>query len=435
MEKEKLEEKTWKISKANKKYNGKRLKRQFGVCVFSITIIIILVLIGLCIYNKYECEFWNVPRIQEDEIFYDEMKDRIINESEKSTLDEYNSNEFEDVYTIINKDFELYSNTDSNDLDYQGIKLLEYDNSNKNYAEIYLILYDYRTEPSYYYTVKITDTDSKSILLDENNKNIEEKSIYGGVIEGIRIEKTKLNSTINITVVEKENNNTINESQIELDLSKDLSTKEEINGKNRVSANLIDVIFEYIDSENVYEETTQYAYSLNLVGEIFSVDIKAQYGNRLFSEEHIDFRADRNVNNLTLNQAFEDMSLICSTMGNYSLSDVYGFERTDSQGNVLETVTINFDEMKKLARGEKIVKNGQEYTAEMLTDVDGITYKKLGEEIIGDNINAIKYIIPENKDYVYYMFVYKDYIYEITCPTNERVKKDVQEFLDSIVLN
>lgn len=86
---EDFEPKTWKISKANDKNRGKRLKRQFKVFIISVTIIIILVLIGICIYNKYECEMWNVPKVQEDEIFYDEMENIIYeDESDVELFDE-----------------------------------------------------------------------------------------------------------------------------------------------------------------------------------------------------------------------------------------------------------------------------------------------------------------------------------------------------------
>lgn len=432
MKKEDLEDKTWKMSKLNKKHKGKRLKRQFIVFLFSLALIAIIVLIALYIYNKYECEVWKTHKVPEDEIFYNQIEKDFDDMSENINSYNDDTNNYENVYSIINKKFSTYQDTNSY-LENEISELLEYDDSNDEYAKIYLIIYSDVTE---LYSIEVTDSTGNNLLIDEN---IQEKGIYTGSIEELKIKKIELDSIININVIEKDskNNTIVNESLVQLDLSKDLVQKENMKSMGKVSRDLIDVTFEYTDSENVYESINTYEYTSNLIGSSVSVELKEQYGDKLFGLAYIDFIANKNVNNLTLEEAFNSMNLIFSSFGNYPLSDVYKLEITDEQGNFIEELAVNFDEMKKLASGEKIIKNGKEYTSKMILGYDpsGITYEKLGEEKIGNNIDAIKYQAMNNDDYVNYMFIYKDYIYEITCPTNNRVEKEVQEFLDSIELN
>lgn len=439
MKKENLEDKTWKISKANKKHNGKRFKRQFLVFLFSIAIIAIVVLIGICIYSKRECELWKIPEIVEDLNIEEDFLEEDIEEDYEEEIDEqdeeesYKFEEFEDVYSIEDKDFYLYDDSFIIEDEHRGFKLLEYDNSNKDYALIYYIFYDYTTDPSYYYALQITDSGLNSVLLDEKNQQEKEERIIGGTISTAKIKKVDLNSKIIITVSEKIENNTSykKEAKIEIDLSKDLVQKEKIEQNNIEQEKLMDASFLYIYDEYFYKGDILHAYSTNLIGENVSIRLKAQFGNKLIDYSHIDFSAEKNVNNLNLNQAFEDYKLITENMGQYGLSDVYGLDIAN--GN--EIVLVNFDEMKNLAKGQTITKNGKNYSKKDFSIFDGISIEKVSDEIIGNNIKTVKYVTPGEEDSVFYMFIYKGNIYTVKVPTDNRVKEEVQNFLDSIELD
>lgn len=434
MKKEEVENKTWKISKTNKKHIGKRFKRQFLVFLFSIAVITIAVLVVVCIYNKREWELWIVPEeIEEiEDIDYSEIEDEEVYESEESDALEAFSN----IYSIEDKDFYFDNYMNSlPDYEVRGFKLLEYDNSNKDYALIYYVFYDYTTDPSYYYTLEITDSNSNSLLIDEKNQTIKEQRIIGGVISPARIKKIDFDSTITITASEKIEDEISykKEGKVQINLSKDLVPKEKIEQKNIKQDKLIDVNFSYIDDEYYYHGDTSHAYSENLIGENVSAALKAQFGNKLLDYEHIDFSAEKNVNNLTLNQAFEAYKLITENMGQFGLSDVYGLSIENSKED--EIVLVNFEEMKNLAKGQNITKNGKSYSKKDFSIFASISIEKIGEENIGSDIKTIKYKTFGEQDKIYYMFVYKDNIYTLKVPNDERVNEEVQNFLDSIELD
>ena len=124
--------------------------------------------------------------------FYINIKDK----------DKTNSNQLlseTGIYSIKEKNFYLFEDENDRSEEYRGIKLLEYDNSNNDYAEIYYILYDYSTDPSFYYTLEITDEDDNSLLIDEKK----EQQIIGGIVSTAKIKKLSLGKKIVFSVFEK----------------------------------------------------------------------------------------------------------------------------------------------------------------------------------------------------------------------------------------
>lgn len=350
----------------------------------------------------------------------------------KTNLEQFSSKATE-VYSIKDKDFYLYKDADGRYEDFRGIKLLEFDNSAKNYIEIYYVSYDYTTDPSFYYSLEITDESNNSLLLEGEK----EQQVIGGVVSTVKIKKLSLDRKINFSIFEKntETNDIINSSQIQIDLEKDLEEKVKINqSSNLKNGKLGDVNFKYIDSKTVYFGTTSHAYSKKLVGENASLPIKIQYGNRLIQEEHIEVSYNKNVNNLNLEEAFENLVLINYNFGQYGLSDVYGMDITNKQGEVIDTVIINFEEMIKLCKGLAIQKDGKEYTKSSFDGFADMSMIKDENVVIGNGINAIKYHFESDEDYEHYMFIYKDNIYEIKIPINQRINYEIQQFLNSLEL-
>ncbi len=333
-------------------------------------------------------------------------------------------------FSIINKDFELFEDKYNREKEYRGIKLLEYDNTNKDYAEIYYISYDYYTDPSYEFTVKIMDELNSSILISGEK----EQRIIGGVISSAKIKKQEKKNIITFAVYEKEGDKTLNTNSVQINIGKDLEVKKSINqSKDLKEAKLLDCKFKYIDNQYIYYGTIENEYSEKLIGENYSIPIKVQYGNRLLQAEHIDFSGEKNVNNLNLENAFNSLALITSEFGQYGLSDVYSLDIANSNGQ--ESLLVSYDELIKLCNGQSIQKNGKTYTKYSFERFAEIAYKKQAEVTIGNGIKAIKYSNDKDKDYDYYMFMHKDNIYFITVPNEERANEIVSLFLNSIQTN
>lgn len=400
--------------------NKEQIKIKFSTFI-TIVLILIIIVIGICFYISKKNKEEN-------------LKSRNEATYENTQMSEETQTK-EKVYSIKEKDFYLFDDAYDRGDGNRGMKLLEYDNSNSNYVEIYYILYDYTTEPGYYYTLEITDELDNNILISGNK----EEKITGGIVSTVKIKKISLKSKINFSVSEKsETTNSItNNSKIQVDLENDLEEISKIDQILNVKKGILgDVIFEYINSENVYFGKTSHSYSQTLVGENCSLPIKIQYGNYLETEEHIDFWCDKNVNNLTLDEAFKSLGLITQTFGQYGLSDVYGMDITTQQGEVIDTVVIDFDEMMKLCNGSSIEKYGKQYNKDDFNEFSTMTMIKDKDVEIGKGIKAIKYYLAENDEFEFYMFIYKDNIYDIRNPVNNsRIYDEIQHFLDSLELN
>lgn len=359
--------------------------------------------------------------------------DVIKNEIIENKLEETNTIENEvsikNVYTISDCDFDLFEDDDRDG----GIKIFEYDDSNEDYAEIYYVSYDYTTDPSYKYTLEITDESNKSVLY--NNKK--EENVIGGIVSKVKIKKLTLKEKITFSIFEKnsETNEIYDDAKIQIDLSKKLKVKEKIDKSSKiVSRTLGDVKFKCIYDEYEYFGTTSHSYSKNLIGENCSFSVNTQYGDRLINEEHIEVSYDKNVNNLSLEKAFENLNLITSNVGQYGLSDVYGMDIYDKKGEHQKTVVITFEDMIDLCNGLTIEKDGEKYTKDSFETNAEMSLLKDEMVEIGKGIQALKYHYSTDESVEYYMFEYNNNIYYIRIPKDEKVNDEVKLFLDSLEL-
>ena len=67
--------------------------------------------------------------------------------------------------------------------------------------------------------------------------------------------------------------------------------------------------------------------------------MKSQYGNDLVVTSYMEFRYYKNVNELSLNEAFDNMVLIEENAGHYGLSDVYELA-INNNGEIIDSKTI-----------------------------------------------------------------------------------------------
>ena len=308
--------------------------------IIEIFLVIVLITIGI-LYFYYTAESTiseKVNNTMENKI---EIKNVENNLNNNTVVNNKNDN----VFSIKNKKTHLYKEDSNYDLDYSGFKVLEYDNTNSSYAQIYYILYDYVTDPAYSYILEIIDSYGNSLL--ENGKK--EENIMGGIVTPIKIKKVDFNNKLRIKVYEKNGIKVENSVELEIDLSKELEEKKRIDRTAELKdGKLGNLKFKYISSKNVYFGPTSHAYSKKLIGENASFPVKIQYGNYLESSEYIDLFCEKNVNNLSLERAFESLALINKSVGNYGLSDVYGKDIVDNTGNVVDTAIVTFDEMIKI---------------------------------------------------------------------------------------
>jgi len=162
--------------------------------IIEIFLVIVLITIGI-LYFYYTAESTiseKVNNTMENKI---EIKNVENNLNNNTVVNNKNDN----VFSIKNKKTHLYKEDSNYDLDYSGFKVLEYDNTNSSYAQIYYILYDYVTDPAYSYILEIIDSNGNSLL--ENGKK--EENIMGGIVTPIKIKKVDFNNKLRIKVYEK----------------------------------------------------------------------------------------------------------------------------------------------------------------------------------------------------------------------------------------
>ncbi len=426
----------------------KNFKKHISIFII---LILVLIIIGLVVYIFYQNNLKenNEEIAQNKNSKTEELTDKepeAKQEDEDESILDYNElyeEEFyrsedeyfnENIYGIKDHNFFLdQDNTYNLDDEHRGMKLLEYDNSNKDFAQIYYTFSDYTTDPSYRYLIEINDENGKSLFYSGKKQ----ETMIGGMISVAKIEKVDLSKKIVIKISEKfEPDNIIEKSaELELDLSKDLEKKVKIDqSKDETFGKIGDVTFKYIYDQYVYFGTTSHAYSEKLRGENCSIPVKAQYGNKLMSGEHIEFSCEKNVNDLSAEEAFNALKIINYNFGQYGLSDIYSLSITNSDGEIIEEVIVSFDEMLDLCNGLTIEKNGKTYTKDSFEKYAEMRMTKDGVYTIGNGIKAIKYHFePANIDDEY-MFVYKDNIYYVRLPKNVRIESAVQDFLDNLEL-
>lgn len=419
------EENDWKVSNQNKKTGKKRFLRQIIVFFISIFIIAIAVLIGLVIYNNKPGEVIESNDIIENK---SENTNTVEENLEKVSLDEK-------IYSIEDKDFYFEDEEENED---NGIKLYEYDNTNSKYAEIYYHLNTYLTDPSYSYIIEAKNEEGKSLLLNERENSVSEREVVGGVTSSIKIDKENLGAKIDITVKEmcehSARSRTLErKANVTLDLNKDLEEQEKVDfSSNTATYELEDIKFEVYKDENVGKDS-YIMVSPNCRRINYSISLSTQYGNRIVSEEHISFYAINNINNLSLDDAFDIEKQILEKVGNYGLSDQYNLIVSNGNSEVTSEFEITFEDMKKLIEGNEINVNGKRITAQdVLGESESLKIGDSSKVTIANGIKAIKYNYKTETDRTNYMFILNEYIYYIQVPNNEKYEENVNLFLDSL---
>lgn len=419
-----MEENNWQVS--NKKGGNKRFLRQLIVFVISIIIIAIAILI-VVIFNKNNAEKLgkNDSKIENNVEIQNEVEKNLA--VEKTSIDNK-------VYSIEGKDF-YFQNEEENE--YTGIKLYEYDNTNSRYAKIYYVLNSYTTDPSYNYIIEAKSENGESLLLNDRDNKISEREVTGGVVSFIKIDKERLGSKIDITVKEMLEHSTSTrtlerQGNVILELEKDLEEQEKINFKNDTSRyELGDIRFETYREDKISKDTYQ-ASSSNCNRENYSIEIATQYGNKVVYEKNIQFYNVKNVNNLTLDEAFEIERKIEETIGNYGLQDEYTIFASNGSGEIKNEYKITFEDMKALIDGKDVATGGKRISARDISDEEDNLKVKSNSKTTINGINAIKYDYKTDEDTVNYMFIENGYIYYISVPTGEKYEENVNIFLDSL---
>lgn len=419
------EENDWKVSNQNKKNGKKRFLRQLIVFLIAIIVIGIVILVALFVYKNKSGKVVENSTISENKSTPTNTVEEVV---QKVSLDEK-------VYSIEDKDFYF---EDEEEDEENGIKLYEYDNTNSNYAEIYYNLMSYTTDPSYSYIIEAKNEEGKSLLLNERENSISEREMIGGITSYIKIDKENLGSKIYITVKEmyehSAKSRTIErQATTTIDLSKDLEEQKKVNFTSSTAAyELEDIKFETYKDEKI-DKNTYMPYSSNCKGTSYSIGVSAQYGNRIVSEEHIEFYAINNINNLSLNEAFDTEIKILENIGDYGLLDKYKIYVSNGSGEITNEFEITFEEMKELLEGKEVNINGKRISAQDISnDEDNIKLGESSNVTIANGIKAIKYNYKNETDRTKYMFILNGYIYYINVPNAPRYETNVNLFLNSL---
>ena len=419
------EENDWKVSNQNKKNGKKRFLRQLIVFLIAIIVIGIVILVALFVYKNKSGKVVENSTISENKSTPTNTVEEVV---QKVSLDEK-------VYSIEDKDFYF---DDEEEEEENGIKLYEYDNTNSNYAEIYYNLMSYTTDPSYSYIIEAKNEEGKSLLLNERENSISEREMIGGITSYIKIDKENLGSKIYITVKEmyehSAKSRTIErQATTTIDLSKDLEEQKKVDFTSSTAAyELEDIKFETYKDEKI-DKNTYMPYSSNCKGTSYSIGVSAQYGNRIISEEHIEFYAINNINNLSLNEAFDTEIKILENIGDYGLLDKYKIYVSNGSGEITNEFEITFEEMKELLEGKEVNINGKRISAQDISnDEDNIKLGESSNVTIANGIKAIKYNYKNETDRTKYMFILNGYIYYINVPNAPRYETNVNLFLNSL---
>lgn len=419
------EENDWKVSNQNKKNGKKRFLRQLIVFLIAIIVIGIVILVALFVYKNKSGKVVENSTISENKSTPTNTVEEVV---QKVSLDEK-------VYSIEDKDFYF---EDEEEDEENGIKLYEYDNTNSNYAEIYYNLMSYTTDPSYSYIIEAKNEEGKSLLLNERENSISEREMIGGITSYIKIDKENLGSKIYITVKEmyehSAKSRTIErQATTTIDLSKDLEEQKKVDFTSSTAAyELEDIKFETYKDEKI-DKNTYMPYSSNCKGTSYSIGVSAQYGNRIVSEEHIEFYAINNINNLSLNEAFDTEIKILENIGDYGLLDKYKIYVSNGSGEITNEFEITFEEMKELLEGKEVNINGKRISAQDISnDEDNIKLGESSNVTIANGIKAIKYNYKNETDRTKYMFILNGYIYYINVPNAPRYETNVNLFLNSL---
>lgn len=418
------EENNWQVS--NKKGKNKRFLRQLIVFIISIIIIAIAILV-IVISNKNRAE-----ELEKDE---SKLENNIEAENKVEDTLRVEKTSIEDkVYSIENKDFYFEDGEESEDT---GVKLYEYDNTNSKYAKIYYVLKSYQTDPSYNYTIEAKSENGESLILNDRDNKISQREVTGGVTSFIKIDKERLGSKIDIVVKEmveysSSTKTVARQGEATIDLNKDLKEQKKINFKNNTASyELGNIKFEIYKEDNVSKETYQSS-SPTCNREISFIQMATQYGNKMVFEENIQFYNVKNVNNLSLDEAFKIEKKIEETVGSYGLQDTYKVFASNGSGEITNEYTITFEDMKDLIEGKDVSTGGKKISAKDISDGEGNLKVKSNSKTTINGITAIKYDYKTESDRTYYMFIENGYIYYISVPNGEKYEESVNIFLDSL---
>lgn len=150
--------------------------------------------------------------------------------------------------------------------------------------------------------------------------------------------------------------------------------------------------------------------------------------NKNYSIKNKDFYLYKDINDIK--EEYRGIKLLEYDNTNNNYAEIYyvSYDYT-TDPSFYYVLKITFDEMIKLCNGLTIEKDGIKYTKESFEKSTEMPMIKDKNVEIGNKINAIKYYFELNNEDEYYMFIYKDNIYSIRIPTNNRVKDEVQLFL------
>lgn len=143
-----------------------------------------------------------------------------------------------------------------------GMNLLEYDNTNQEYAQIYYIYSDYSTDPSLHYYIDVKNENNDSILI--HGANDENGNLACGWISSMKIHKSNLSQKIYLFITEEleTNHQVLRSEEIELDLKKDLEEINHIDQSDKLEEMYLGTL-KFValnDNGNVYHGSTQRSY-------------------------------------------------------------------------------------------------------------------------------------------------------------------------------
>lgn len=291
-----------------------------------------------------------------------------------------------------------------------------------------ILLKQCSTEPSVRYYVEILDNDGNIILENKVER------LFGGTPTDIIFSRINFDKKLTINIYETYvgyNDITKKETMI-LDLSKDLSKKNEENIQ-RESKTFRDLEFKYIKGSEIYETT----YNEGMGDEevyYFDVKLYNNIGDEKIVDNLIGIRCYKNLYNEDLETLTEHMNKL-EYLGGYGLAREYTFFASQ-ENKIKEDIILDYEQMMDLADGKDVNVNGNLLSIKMIEGQIHDIKIEDKRKVKVDGKDAITWLETYGEECRReYVFLVNGYVYEISCPIDFDNISEAEMFVESIKIN
>lgn len=355
------------------------------------------------------------------------------------TLDEEKFNLDYKEYIVENKSVKL-ENINNNESVVDIIANIVSVKKSRLTTKLVVLLEGYTTDPDIRYFVEVLDENGNAIL--ENNTTY----TIGGVPTDIIFRSISDNSKIIVNIYETSisTNETYSKGSINIDFATDLKEAESDNKINKVKKQWRDIEFEYNENNEIYEQSRKLAITREPVVHNLHMSCGEMILGKLYSTGFLNIDSYKNVLNLSLEEIYKAREKLEYYSSGYIIGEFYNLNCVVENQSI--EASIEHNQMMKFLDGEDITIFAYGYDNNGLRQPLGnktININDIEERIQKtkfndknqiklDGIDTITYTTTISETQKHYLFIYKDYIYEISHTSNFDVNDEMEELIQSI---